>query len=158
VERREDRRCRCHHLLRRSAGSAGVLTPHSGELGRLLGLSALDIEKDRFGAARDASRRTGAIVLLKGARTIVADGDDVWVNVTGNPALATAGSGDVLAGIVAGLACTLPPRRAAGAGAFVHGRAADVWRSEHHGADRGMIASDIAARVPSILGELLRRA
>ena len=139
------------------AGAPGkiILTPHSGELGRLLGVSASDIEKDRFGAAREASRRAGAIVLLKGARTLVADGDDVWVNVTGNPALATAGSGDVLAGIVAGLACTLPPRRAAGAGAFLHGQAADVWRDQHGGADRGMLAGDIAARIPGALGALL---
>ena len=133
-----------------------VLTPHSGEIGRLLGIGAAEVEKDRFGAARAAAAKTGAVVLLKGARTIVATEHDVMVNVTGNAALATAGSGDVLSGILAGLACALPPDRAAGAAAFFHGLAADEWQAEHEGADRGMLASEVALRIPSIVGRLLR--
>jgi ADP-dependent NAD(P)H-hydrate dehydratase / NAD(P)H-hydrate epimerase len=138
-----------------SARGALVLTPHSGEMGRLLGCSAAEVENDRFGAARAVAAKSGAVVLLKGARTIVASPQGVVINTTGNPALATAGSGDVLAGIIAALACTLSPDRAAAAGAFIHGRAADRWRDQHGGADRGMLASEIARGVPDVMGELL---
>lgn len=141
--------------IARAAKGTVVLTPHSGELGRLLGCTGAEVEKDRFGAAREVAAKTGAIVLLKGARTIIAGGEHVFVNVTGNPALATAGSGDVLSGILAALACGMPLDRAAGAAAYLHGRAADLWRAAHGGANRGMLASEIAGHVPFVIGELL---
>lgn len=140
------------------AGAAGklVLTPHAGELARLLGCTSAEIEKDRFGAVRATAMTTGAVVLLKGARTLVASPEGaLWVNMTGGPALATAGAGDVLAGIIAALACSLTPARAAAAGAFVHGRSAERWQAQHEGADRGLLASEVASGVPATLGALL---
>jgi ADP-dependent NAD(P)H-hydrate dehydratase / NAD(P)H-hydrate epimerase len=133
-----------------------LLTPHPGEAARLLGKTSADVERDRFAAARELTSRTQATVVLKGAHTIVASPDTTYVNMTGNPALATAGSGDVLAGVLAALACTLPPLEAACAAAFAHGYAADLWRAEHHGADRGLLAGELAERMPDVLAALAR--
>ncbi|MCU0685759.1 MAG: NAD(P)H-hydrate dehydratase, partial [Polyangiaceae bacterium] len=133
-----------------------ILTPHSGELGRLLGRGADDVERDRFGAAREAAQITRAVVVLKGSRSLVASSDELLVNVSGNPALATAGSGDVLAGLIGALACTLTPERAAAAGVFLHGAAADAWRSSHGDADRGLLASELLDYVPAVLSALRR--
>jgi len=85
-----------------------VLTPHPGELGRLLGISTADVQADRLAAVRRAAQETGAVVVLKGSRTLIAMSDqsgdaDVWVNPTGNPGMASGGSGDVLTGLAAGL-------------------------------------------------------
>jgi len=135
-----------------------ILTPHPGELGRLLGKSGREIEQDRFGAVREAVRRTGAIVVLKGARTIIATPDQrIFISMAGNPALATAGSGDVLSGIIAALACSLSPVRAACAGVLVHALAGDQWLART-GVDRGMLAGEIAEAVPSIMATLARGA
>lgn len=129
-----------------------ILTPHSGELGRLLGTA--DVDADRFAAAREAARRTRAIVLLKGPYTIVAAPDGrMVVTGSGSPALATAGSGDVLSGLVTALACTLPPFEAAWAGAFLHGVAGAAWSKEH--GDRGMLAGEIASELPGVIAALL---
>ncbi len=133
-----------------------VLTPHSGEIGRLVGKRADEVERDRFGVVREVVARTRAIVVLKGARTIVASPDGaIFINTTGNPALATAGSGDVLAGIVAALACSMSPLRAACAGVHVHGLVADAWRART-GADRGLFAREIADGVPPVLAAVAR--
>lgn len=129
-----------------------ILTPHAGELGRLLGVD--DVEKDRFEAAREAAKLTHAIVLLKGAYTIVAAPDGrMVITGEGTPALATAGSGDVLAGLITALACTLPPFEAAWAGAFLHGVAGATW-SKTNG-DRGLLAGEIAGELPGVLAALL---
>lgn len=129
-----------------------VLTPHSGELGRLLGRD--DVDADRFGAAREAAKATGAVVLLKGAYTVVASPDGrVVVTGSGSPALATAGSGDILAGVITALSCTLPPFEAAWAGAFLHGVAGAAWSKER--GDRGMLAGEIARELPGVLAALL---
>jgi NAD(P)H-hydrate epimerase len=131
-----------------------ILTPHPGELGRLLGRSARAIEHDRFGAVREAVARTRATVILKGARTIIATPDGrMFICMAGNPALATAGSGDVLSGIIAALLCGLPPDRAACAGVLVHALAGDLWRARV-GGDRGLLASEIAEEIPGILAAL----
>ncbi|APR83100.1 NAD(P)HX epimerase / NAD(P)HX dehydratase [Minicystis rosea] len=132
-----------------------ILTPHPGELGRLLGRSGREIEQDRFGAVREAVRRTQAIVVLKGARTIIATPDQrIFISMAGNPALATAGSGDVLCGIIAALACSLAPVQAACAGVLIHGLAGDQWLART-GSDRGMLAREIAEAVPGILAALM---
>jgi len=144
-----------------------VLTPHPGELGRLLGRPSSEIEADRFASAQEAAARTKAVVVLKGAHTIVAGPDgDAWVCMEHAPALATAGSGDVLAGIVAGLSGsvteTAPGRsggvsramRVAAAAVVVHARAGAAWMRET-GADRGMLASEIAERVPAVVAQLM---
>jgi NAD(P)H-hydrate epimerase len=135
-----------------------ILTPHPGELGRLLGRSGSAIERDRFGAVREAVAKTRAIVVLKGARTIIAAPDGrVFISMAGNPALATAGSGDVLTGIIAALACSLSPVRAACAGVLIHALAGDRWLART-GSDRGMLASEIAEGVPGVMAALARGA
>jgi len=127
-----------------------VITPHPGELGRLLGKSTHDIEEDRFSSARDAARATGAVVVLKGAHSIIASPDGrLAVSPIACPVLATAGSGDVLTGIVSALACSLAPFEAACAGVLLHGLAGEEWSREHGNADRGMLASELADGLPN---------
>lgn len=131
-----------------------VLTPHPGEMGRLLKISAGDVETDRFSALERAVRLTGAVVLLKGPRTLIgAPGEAPLVNASGTPALATAGSGDVLAGVLGALCCSMPPRAAAMTAAHVHGLAAERWGAQH-GADRGLLAHEVADGVPGVLAGL----
>jgi hydroxyethylthiazole kinase-like uncharacterized protein yjeF len=140
-----------------SARGQIIVTPHSGEAGRLLGRKGDEIEKDRLGAVREIAAKTRATVVLKGARTIVATpGGSIFINTSGNPVLATAGAGDVLAGMIAALSCELSPEDAACAGVHLHGLAADAWRAEHGGADRGLLASEIADLVPSVLAAVAR--
>lgn len=112
------------HLPDRCAGPT-VLTPHAGELAQLLGISRTDVEQRPLEAATRAAQRWDAVVLLKGARSLIAAPDGrVRVNTTGVPWLATAGAGDVLAGLVGALlAAGLSPYDAASVGAFVHGAA-----------------------------------
>ena len=132
--------------------SAAILTPHPGELARLLGNTAAEVEADRFGAARALVAATGAVVLLKGAHTIIAAPDSrVAVVPRACPSLATAGSGDVLGGVVAAMACSLPPFEAACAGVLLHALAGQAWSVAHGGADRGMLASEIADALPNVL-------
>jgi NAD(P)H-hydrate epimerase len=129
-----------------------VLTPHSGELGRLLGVPYADVDADRFGAVARAVELTGAVVLLKGRYSIVgAPGVLPVVNPSGGPVLATGGSGDVLSGIIAALCCELAPREAAFVGAYLHGAAADAWSSARGGADRGLLAHEIGDALPAAL-------
>jgi NAD(P)H-hydrate epimerase len=133
-----------------------VLTPHPGELGRLLGRTGQEIEQDRFGAVAQAVKMTRATVVLKGARTIIGTPEGkTFVAVAGNPSLATAGSGDVLTGIIAALGCTMRADRATCAGVLVHAMAADKW-SMRTGSDRGLLAGEIAEMVPEIVAELMR--
>jgi ADP-dependent NAD(P)H-hydrate dehydratase / NAD(P)H-hydrate epimerase len=122
---------------------AAVLTPHAGEFARAFG----EAGADRIEAVRAAALRTGGVVLLKGADTIIAAPDGrVAINASAPPWLATAGSGDVLAGLIAGLlAQGMAPWDAAAAGAYVHGRAAMV-------AGQGMVVEDLLpALTPSLL-------
>ncbi|MBX3229382.1 MAG: NAD(P)H-hydrate dehydratase [Labilithrix sp.] len=136
------------------AKTTPILTPHSGELGRLLGVEASSIDANRFAAARDAAKQTRAVVLLKGAYTVVAAPDGrVVVSGSGSPSLATAGAGDVLAGLITALACSLPPFEAAWAGAFLHGVAGAAWSKER--GDRGMLAGEIAGELPGVIAALL---
>lgn len=134
-----------------------VLTPHPGEMGRLLGASTADVERDRFGAVARAVFGSRAVVLLKGARTLVGAPEELpVVNPSGTPALATAGSGDVLAGILGAFAAgerTL--LHAACAAAYVHGLAGERW-AEAAGADRGLLAREIADGIPGALAALTR--
>jgi NAD(P)H-hydrate epimerase len=129
------------------AAAAGpvVITPHPGEASRLLGISTADIEADRLAAARSLAAKTRAVVVLKGARTIVCDGasdHQCSINPTGGPSLATGGSGDVLAGTIGALlAQGLSAVNAARAGVYVHGAAGDAL-GEIHG-DRGVVSSDL---------------
>jgi NAD(P)H-hydrate epimerase len=122
-----------------------VLTPHAGELARLLGH---EVDARRLEAVQAAADRFGCVVLLKGADTLVAaPGEGVLVSASGTPALATAGSGDVLTGVVAAfLAKGLDARFAAAAAAFAHGRAAELVPQQ-----QGVVASDVVAALPRAL-------
>jgi len=112
----------------RKSRAPRVLTPHPGEMARLCGCSTADVGKDRLGIARRLSAASGAVVVLKGARTIVATPEGTaYVNPTANASLGTAGSGDVLTGAIgAFLAQGLDAKDAACAGVFVHGAAAEI--------------------------------
>jgi len=127
-----------------------VLTPHPGEAGRLLGRSAREVQADRLGAARSLARRSGSVVLLKGARSLIAEpSGEVVVNPTGSPLLATAGSGDVLSGVIGALlAGGLEPRDAAIAGAYLHGAAAESLAVRL--GDAGLLAREAADAVPGV--------
>lgn len=137
------------------AGASGVvLTPHAGELGRLLGVDYGEVEDDRYAAVERALELTHAVVLLKGRYSVIgAPGTLPLVNPTGSPVLATGGSGDVLSGIIAALACELEPRVAAYVGAYLHGAAADAW-AEARGADRGLLAHELADELPETIGNV----
>lgn len=127
--------------------AATVVTPHAGEYARLTGEPIGD---DRVAAARRLAERSGAVVLLKGTRTVVAEPDGrTAINTTGGPWLATAGTGDVLAGVVGALAARgLPAFPAAAAGAWLHGRAADSAGHE------GLVAGDLIDALPTVLSGL----
>jgi NAD(P)H-hydrate epimerase len=133
-------------------GAPTVLTPHEGELGRLLGLPAEEVAAGRLECVRSAAKRGDVTVVLKGEASIVADPSGAaYVIPTGNPGLATPGTGDVLSGvIVAQLAKGLPATEAACLGGFVHGLAADL-AAEHAVGTEGMVASDLLEFLPQAI-------
>lgn len=125
-----------------------VLTPHAGELGRLLDRSSEEISAHRLAAAKEAARAANAVVVLKGDDTLVTDGDRVAVNVLSAPALATAGTGDVLSGIAAAmLARGLEPFAAACAAVLAHARAG-LDATARIGAAESVIATDVIDSIP----------
>jgi hydroxyethylthiazole kinase-like uncharacterized protein yjeF len=127
-----------------------ILTPHPGEAARLLGSRAGDVQRDRAGAVREIVERYGGTCVLKGANTLVFGPPPVpWVCDRGNPGMATAGSGDVLTGVIAALlAATQDSLLAATAGVFLHAVAGD--RAATAGV-RGMVASDIVAELRGVV-------
>ena len=127
------------------SGAARILTPHPGEAARLLGTGNAEIQADRAGAARALAQRSGAVVVLKGARSVVAHLDGrLSINPTGGPGLAAGGSGDVLAGALGALlARGLSPWDAARLGVYLHGLAGDL------GPLQGGLASELAGRLPA---------
>jgi NAD(P)H-hydrate epimerase len=127
-----------------SVGGNVVLTPHDGEFERLTGSAP---GADRLGAARDLAASSGGIVLLKGSTTVVADpGGRVLLTATGDARLASAGTGDVLSGIIGALlAAGVPPFEAAAWGAHLHGLAGQA------GPARGLVAGDLVERLPEVL-------
>jgi NAD(P)H-hydrate epimerase len=133
--------------LARSAPA--LLTPHPGELAALLGTATRQVQDDRVAAARACASRYGALVVLKGARTVVAEpGGTAWVNPTGNPGMAAAGMGDVLAGVVgAHLARGLPPLAGATLGVYLHGLAGDLAAATR--GPWGLLAGEVADNIPA---------
>lgn len=131
-----------------------VLTPHPGEAARLLGSSVAGVQQNRLGAARTLARESGAVVILKGHRTVVADpAGFASINASGNPGMATAGIGDVLTGILGALlARGLAPRDACRLAVFVHGDAGD--RAAACRGQEAMIAADLLDRLPEALTDL----
>jgi NAD(P)H-hydrate epimerase len=140
------------------ASRNAILTPHPGELGRLLGKTAAHVEADRYRASRELVAATGANVVLKGAHTIIAAPDSgLAVSPVVCPALATAGSGDVLSGITGAMALSLPAFEAACAGVLLHGLAGQEWSKARGGCDRGLLASEIADALPGLLSTYTRQ-
>jgi NAD(P)H-hydrate epimerase len=127
-----------------------ILTPHAGELGRLLDVESAEIERERLARVREAARRARAVVVLKGDDSLVADAAGrVAVSAGGTPALATAGTGDVLTGVVAAmLAQGLDPFAAAAAGVWLHARAGRL-AARRVGAIEGVVASDVIEALPA---------
>jgi NAD(P)H-hydrate epimerase len=128
-----------------------VLTPHPAEAARLLGCSTPAVQKDRIGAAQEIAAALSAVVALKGCGTVIADADGRYaICPLGNPGMATAGSGDVLSGVIAAmLAQGLEPWDAALTGVAAHAAAGDLAAGQ--GGQRGMLASDITAWLPAVL-------
>ena len=132
-----------------------VITPHPGELGRLLDESPKEIQARRLHVARRTTEEGGCCVLLKGADTLVARGDRMSVNSTGSAALATAGTGDVLSGIVGALLSRgMDPYDAARTGAWAHGRASELWLEETGWPPESMVATDLLPYLPPAFGEI----
>jgi len=128
-----------------------VLTPHAGELGRLLGRESSAIDAHRLAAVREAATRSGAIVVLKGDDTLVAHGDRLAISAGGSPALATAGTGDVLSGTIGALlARGMEPFVAVCAGVHAHQRAGRI-AAERVGATESVVATDVIAALPQAL-------
>ena len=137
-----------HTDLLRSREAPAVLTPHPGEMARLLGTNAPAVQADRISCARESSSRWGCVVVLKGAGTVVAEpAGTVMINSTGNPGMATAGMGDVLTGCVASLIAQGAGNfDAAFAGAYFHGYAADLAASMDGMV--GLTAGDVIRHLP----------
>ncbi len=124
-----------------------ILTPHDGEYARLAGQAPGD---DRIAAAYSLAKELNVIVLLKGHRTVITDGEDCYLNSTGNPGMATGGSGDVLSGIIVSLLGQgLTPMQAASCGAWLHGEAGDICAKEI--GQYGMLPQDMLNILPRLL-------
>ncbi|MBU1652520.1 NAD(P)H-hydrate dehydratase, partial [bacterium] len=132
--------------------SGTILTPHPGEFSRLSGMSINDILAQRVDLISEKAQAWGAVIVLKGSPTVIADpGGEVYCNPTGNPALATAGSGDVLTGMILGLlAQGCPPVHAACAGVYLHGLAGDL------AAEQIGIAATVAGDLDTLIPKALR--
>lgn len=128
-----------------------VLTPHPGEMARLTGKSIDEIQSRRIETARGFAEEHGLTLVLKGHHTVVATpAGDVYINITGNPGMATAGSGDVLTGIITALiAQGLNPQQAAVAGVYLHGAAGD--RAAKDRGERGLVATDMIHYLPQVI-------
>ena len=134
-----------------------VLTPHPGEMARLLGTAVREVEANRVQVARTFAREHRLILVLKGWRTLIADAEGhVWVNTTGNPGLAKGGSGDVLTGMIAGLIAQYPQQivDAVRGAVFLHGLAADCALKQQ--TERTMLARDVIAAFPEAFRILQR--
>ncbi len=132
-----------------------VLTPHPGEMSRLLKVSVSDVQSDRVKAATEFSKKYNIVTVLKGENTVISDSDGKYViNRTGNSGMATGGTGDVLSGVIASfIGQGLKPYDAAVLSVYLHGRAGDIEETEK--TVFGLIASDVASALPLAIKELL---
>ena len=127
-----------------------ILTPHPGEAAVLLSCTIAEIEANRFLSVKKIAQRYGGICVLKGAGTLVSDGQSVWINTTGNAGMASGGMGDVLSGIIGALALqTADLYQAARLGVYIHGRAADIIAKKH--GQIGILASDLYHEVQRLI-------
>jgi len=138
-----------------------VLTPHPGEMSRLTGKSTKQVQADRLGVAQQLAGESGAVVVLKGDRTIIAFTDgETWVNPTGSPSMATGGTGDILTGMIAGLLAQHPPspedpdtwKRAVVAAVWLHGRCGEL--AARRLGEQGTLALDLLDSLPEAMDEL----
>lgn len=135
-----------HKDILRGRTNPTILTPHAGEFARLGGV----IGESRVAAAEKMSKDLGCILLLKGHNTVITDGENTYINPTGNPGMAVGGSGDVLSGIItAFLGQGVAPLEAAACGAWVHGAAGDICAAEI--GQYGMLPSDMVNVLPRLL-------
>ena len=130
-----------------------ILTPHLKEFSRLTGLSIQEINENRIEFAKNFSKKYNLILVLKSENTIVTDGEKLYVNKIGNPGMATAGSGDVLTGVIAGLLPVLDEFTAAKFGVYLHSLAGDLAKNDL--CEESIIASDIISYLPNAI-KLLR--
>jgi NAD(P)H-hydrate epimerase len=132
-----------------------VLTPHPGEMARLMSTTAADVQKDRIKCARDFAEKFNVHVVLKGAGTVVAHPDGrVFINPTGNPGMASGGMGDVLTGVIAGfIAQGHSPELAAHAGVYLHGATADSLAKNQ--GPFGYLATDVMNTLPEAIKKLV---
>lgn len=139
------------HLL----GEKVVLTPHPGEMSRLIDIPAPKFESDRIRTSEEFAKEYGVTLVLKGAPTITSDSNgNTWINSTGNPGMATAGMGDVLTGVIAGLiAQKVQTEKAAALGVYLHGLAGDIV-AEQKGM-HGLIATDVLNALPQTISSLV---
>jgi hydroxyethylthiazole kinase-like uncharacterized protein yjeF len=144
-------------ILKQCKGSV-VLTPHPGEMSRLMGITAQEVQDDRIGVAKTCAASYNSIVVLKGNRTVITTPEGkVYINATGNPGMASGGTGDVLTGMIGGLlAQGLSSLEAAKWGVFLHGLAGDLAAQAI--GEIPLIASDIIDYLPDALGEVKARA
>lgn len=142
-------------LVKAKINAPVIITPHPGELSRLIKKSIDSIQKDRSAAAREAVERFGSIVALKGNRTVIANpAGKAHVNTTGNPGMGTAGVGDVLTGMIAGLAGQgLAPYDAAVLAVHLHGLAGDLAAKEK--GQHAMIATDLVEKIPHAIQKII---
>lgn len=139
--------------LRAGQFGAAVLTPHPGEAARLLGITTLEVQRDRYAAARQLSQLLDVVVVLKGASTVIAGRDSGFVNLHGNPYMAVAGSGDVLSGILGTfVAQGHSPLKGAKLAVYVHARAGEL---AHQRSGGPILASEIAVAASAAVGELV---
>jgi len=144
--------------LKKKAGTL-VITPHPGEMARLTGSTIPAIQHDRLNVARSFASEHQVIVVLKGHRTLIAQPDGtVWVNTTGNPGMATGGTGDILTGMVAGLIAQNPDRIADAviAAVHLHGLAGDVARESM--GEHSMVATDLLGALPEAFRRMRKTA
>ncbi len=136
--------------------SPTILTPHPGEMGVLMEMDAKSVNDARFETVAACAEKYGAIVVLKGARTLVCDSSgEIWVNLSGHPGMATGGAGDVLTGTIAGLLAQLKDAdNATKLGVYVHGLAGEIAARTR---GNGLVAGDIAAHLPTALLEIKTR-
>jgi hydroxyethylthiazole kinase-like uncharacterized protein yjeF len=130
-------------------GRTLVITPHPGEMARLVGCTIADVQKDRLGVARKFAREHGVIVVLKGHRTLVVQpGGEAWVNTTGNPGMSTGGTGDILTGMVSGMIAQHSKQAvlAVHAAVHLHGLAGDVMRESV--GEHSLVATDLLKGLP----------
>jgi len=130
-------------------GRSLVITPHPGEMARLLGTTIPTVQRDRIGVARKFAQDHKLIVVLKGHRTLIADpSGEIWVNTTGNPGMATGGTGDILTGMTAGMVAQNPKRvlEAVIAAVYLHGLAGDVAREQM--GEHSLVATDLLRGLP----------